>query len=115
MVAVVHVVPVVHVIHIDVVGFVPCPFPVFRPRINDAEPEATVLEPRVSAYDEDRGAADAKPVSSAKMRADATVWNAIGPVSPAFAPTMVVILPVLSAMTLPSLSRFRAPVCGPVC
>ncbi len=48
------------------------------------------------------------------MRAEAIVWNAVAPVSSAFAPTVVFMLPMLGAMALPNLSRFRAPVCGPV-
>src|SRR5882724_4227632 len=113
MVAVVHVIPVVHVIHINVVSLVPRPFPVFRPRINHTEPEAAVLEPRVSAYDQDWGAAHAKPVSTAKMRAEAIVWNAVASVSSTFAPAAMFMFPMLGAMALPNLSRFGAPVCGP--
>jgi len=114
MVAVVHVIPVVHVIHVNVVGFVPRPFPVFRPRINNAEPEATILESGISAYNQDRGAADAKPVSTAKTRAKAIVWNAVPSVSSAFAPAAMFMLPIVRLMALPNLSRFRAPLYRPV-
>jgi hypothetical protein len=48
------------------------------------------------------------------MGAEAIIRDAVAPVSSAFAPTMVFMLPMLGAMVLPNLSRFRAPVCGPV-
>jgi hypothetical protein len=50
----------------------------------------------------------------AKTRAEAIIRDAVAPVSSAFAPTVVFMFPMLGAMALPNLSRFRAPVCGPV-
>jgi hypothetical protein len=114
MATVIHVIPVIHVVHINVVGFIPGSFPVFRPRINHTEPEAAILESRISAYDENWSAAHAKPVSTAKMRAEAIVWNTIAPVTSAFAPTTMFMPPIVRAMALPYLSRFRVlPVFGP--
>jgi hypothetical protein len=48
------------------------------------------------------------------MRAEAIVWNAVPPVSSTLTPTAMFMLPILRAMALPNLSRFRAPVFGPV-
>src|SRR5258706_12318641 len=103
MAAVVHVIPVVDVVHVNVVGVVPGARPVFRPRINDAEPEASVLESRVSAHDDDWVAANSEPVSTAKIRVEAIFRNAVAPVASAFMPTMMLVLPVFCAMVLPDI------------
>jgi len=105
MAPVIHVIPVIDVVDVNVVGLVPSARPVFRPRINQAEPEAPVLEPWVAIHDNDRDAVNAKPVSTAKMRAEAVFRNAVAPVTPTFAPSMMFMLPMLGAMALPYISR----------
>ena len=105
MAAVIHVIPVIDVVDVYVVGFVPSARPVFRPRIYDTEPEAPVLESGVSTHDEHWGAVNAKPVSTAKMRTEAVFRNAVAPVTPAFVPSMMFPLPILCAVALPNISR----------
>src|SRR5258706_1621532 len=115
MAAVVHVIPVVDVVDVNVVGVVPGARPVFRPRINDAEPEASVLKSRVSAHDDDWIAANSEPVSTAKIRVEAIFRNAVAAVTSAFMPTMMLVLPVLCAMVLPDISGSEVfVVLGPV-
>ena len=104
MATVIHVIPVSDVVHIDVVGFVPSARPVFRPRINETEPEAPVLESRVSVHDNYWGVANAKPVATAKMRTEAIIRNPVAPVPPPFAPATMFTLPIPRAVVLPNIS-----------
>ena len=101
---VIHVIPVVDVINVNLVSFIPGGRPVFRPRINHAEPEATVLEPRVSGHDDYRDRVNTEPVSTAKMRAEVVFGNTVASVTPAFAPAMMFMLPMVRAMALPNFS-----------
>ena len=103
MATVIHVIPVSDVVHIDVVGFVPSARPVFRPRINNAEPEASVLESGVSAHHDDWIAANAEPVSTAEIRAEAIIRNAVASIASAFMPAMMFMLPIFCAMVLPNI------------
>jgi hypothetical protein len=105
MTPVIHVIPVIDVVDVNVVSFVPSARPVFRPWINDTEPEAAVLESGVSTDDQEWGAVNAKPVSTAKMRTEAVFRNAVAPVTAAFAPATMFMLPILCAMALPNISR----------
>ncbi len=107
MAAVVHVITVIDVVHINVVGLVPPGRPVFRPRINQTEPEAAVLESGVSLYNNDGDAANAKPVAPAEMRTEAVFRNAIAPVASALAPTMMFALPIPGTVILPNVSLFE--------
>jgi hypothetical protein len=100
-----HVIPVIDVVDVYIVGFVPVRRPVFRPRVYDAEPEAPILEAGESPYDQDWCAVHAKPVSTAEMRTEAGFRNVIAPVTPALAPGTMFTLPIVRAMALPSLSR----------
>jgi len=45
---------------------------------------------------------NAKPVSAAKIRTEAVLRNVVAPVTPAFVPSTVFLLPMLCAMVLPS-------------
>ena len=67
IVRVVHVIPAVHVIDVDVVGVVP----VCRPRLNKSEPIAAILEARISA--DQNWTAHVELVSAAKMGAKAII------------------------------------------
>lgn len=100
--AVEHVVAVVHVVNVHVVGFIPGRSPVFGPWIDDAEPETSILEARVSAHDQDGGAMNAKPVTAAKTGAEACFRNAVSTVSAAFMPAPMLVRPVARAMVLPN-------------
>jgi hypothetical protein len=102
---VIHVIPVIDIVDVNVIGFVPIGRPIFRPRINDTEPEAPVLESRVATHDYHWGAVDAKPVSTAKVRAKPVLRNAVASVAPAFAPGMMFMLPMLCPVVLPGISR----------
>ncbi len=104
MPSVIHVIPVVNVVNVNVVGFVPGVRPVFRPRINQTEPEASVLEPWISAHDNYRDGVNAKPVATAKMRAEMAFGNTVASVTATFVPVMMFMLPMLCAMAFPSFS-----------
>src|SRR5882762_9746981 len=81
MMLVIHVVAVIDVVNVNVVGFIPGARPVFRPRIDDTEPEAPVLESRIASHDNHRGAVNAEPASAAKVIVEAGFGNAISPVA----------------------------------
>ena len=102
MAAVIHVIAIVDIVDVHVVSFVPTARPVFRPRINHAEPEAAVLESGVATHDQNWGAVNAKPVSAAKICTEAVLRNAVASVPTALAPSMVFMLPMLCAMVLPN-------------
>ncbi len=104
MASVIHVIPVVNVVNVNVVGFVPGVRPVFRPRINQTEPEASVLEPWISAHNNYRDGVNAEPVSTAKMRAEMAFGNTVASVTATFVPVMMFMLPMLCAMAFPSFS-----------
>src|SRR5467141_3446674 len=97
MAPVIHVISVIDVVDVDVVSFVPGARPVFRPRINETEPTALVLESGVSIHHNNWVSVNAKPVSAAKMSAEAVFRNAVAPIPPPFPPTFVVTLPTVRA------------------
>ncbi len=105
MAPVIHVISVIDVVDVDVVSFVPGARPVFRPRINETEPAAFVLESGVSIHHNNWVSVNAKPVSAAKMSAEAVFRNAVAPITPTFAPSMMFTLPMLRALALPNVSR----------
>ena len=103
MATVIHVISVSDIVHIDVVGFVPRARPVFRPRINETEPEAPVLESGVSVHDNCWGVANAKPAATAKIRTEAVFRNVVTAVTPTFAPTTMFTLPIPCSVVLPNI------------
>ena len=105
MAPVVHVIPVIHVVDVNVVGFIPGARPRFWPRINKIEPDAPVLESWTPAHNNHRNAMDTKPVPTAKMGAETVFRNAVSPVPSAFAPRVMFVLPMLCALALPNVSR----------
>jgi hypothetical protein len=88
--AVVQVVAVINVGDINVVVVVPVIAPVLRPRVNGTDPIAFVLEARVSAYNHEGEAVDAKPVVLTKVSAVAVVRNAVAVVTTALSPSAMV-------------------------
>ncbi len=87
---VVHVIPIVLIDDIHVVGLVPVVGPSVRPRVNQAEPEAAVLEAWVSANHHIRLVIDDEPVVRSKVAVVAVVGNAIAVVAAALLPCVVV-------------------------
>jgi hypothetical protein len=92
---VIEVVTVVDVVDVNVVVVVPVVSPVLRPWVNGADPVALVLKTRVSAYNQERKAVDAKAVARAKVSAVPVVGNAIALIAAALPPVAVVGLPVV--------------------
>lgn len=91
--AVVYVVPIIAVIDIDIVGFVPIWRPVFRPWIDKRDPITVVLEARVTAYKEHRKAADAEEVFTPEVAPETVFRNAVAVVTAALLPTAVISIP----------------------
>lgn len=90
---IVQVVPIVGVIKIYVVGFVPSVRPHFRPGINERDPIAVIAEARVTA-DEDHGqSVNAEEVVPSPVRPEARFWYAVAVVAAALAPGTVVVIP----------------------
>ena len=92
---VIEVVTVVDVVDVDIVIVVPVIPPIFRPRVNGADPIALVLEAWVSAYNQEGEAVDAEAVARAKVSAVPVVGNAVTPVAAALLPVAVVGVPVV--------------------
>ena len=103
MLTVVHVISVIDVVHINIVGAVPDRRPGFRAGINHAKPEAPVLETRGTVDYEDGHIVDAKPVTTAKMRTEAIVRNAVSVVATAFVPGVMLTLPIVRPLPLPDI------------
>ena len=104
---VIQVVTVIDVVNVDVVGFVPGARPVFRPGINQTEPEAHVLEPWISIDNDDWISMNAEAMCAAKVGAEAVFGNMISAVTAAFAPTAMFTLPMPCAVILPNVARPR--------
>jgi len=92
--AVVYVIPIVGVIKIYVVGVVPIFRPRFRPRINECDPIAVVLEAWIPAYENQWEASDAEEVVTSEVGVEACVGNTVAIVAAALAPSAVVAIPV---------------------
>ena len=99
--SVVQVVAAARVVDIHIIVVVPVVGPVFRPRVNQTEPIASVLEARVSAHDNYWVAVDAERVTRTKVAIVAVVRNAVAIVAAALLPIAVLGLPVMRAMLPP--------------
>lgn len=106
MLSVVQVVPVVHVVDIDIVRPVPDGRPGFWARINHIEPEASELETRRTFDHHNWDVMDAKPMSTAKISTKTIWWNAVSMVSPALVPGAVFMLPIVSTLSLPDVLSY---------
>jgi hypothetical protein len=91
--AVIYVVPIVGVINIYVVGFVPRRRPRFRPRIDKRNPIAVVLEARIPAHEDRRKAVDAEEVVTPEVEPEAIIRNSVAVVAATLTPTAVVVIP----------------------
>jgi hypothetical protein len=99
--AVVQIVSVPVVIHIHVIAVVPIACPVFWPRVNQSEPEATVLEAAISAYIHYRETVDAEPVILPVIGTETVIRNAVAAIPAALLPGAVIGLPVTCTIVLP--------------
>jgi hypothetical protein len=99
--AVVQIISITVVIHINVVAVVPIACPVFRPRVNQSEPKAAVLEAAISAYIHYREAVDDEPVILPVIGAETVIGNAVAAIPAALLPGAVIGLPVSSTIFLP--------------
>ena len=99
--AVKQVVTVVHVGHVNIVVVVPVIAPVFRPRVNQTDPIAVILEAREAAYNQEGQAVNAETMVRPKVSAEPVVRDAVAVVATALLPGAVVRIPVLGSMLLP--------------
>jgi hypothetical protein len=99
--SVVEVVSIVDIADIDLVIVVPVVAPVGRPRVNNAQPVALVLETRISADHQEGKALDAKSVIRSEIAAKAVVRDPVAVITAALLPGAVVRLPVSCPMLLP--------------
>jgi len=88
--AVEQVVAVVDVADIDVVGVVPVIRPVFRPWVDENEPITTVLETRVSTYNQEGQSVHAEAMVWTKVSAEPIIRDAVTVVAATLLPTAVV-------------------------
>jgi hypothetical protein len=91
--AVIYVVPIVGVINIYVVGFVPRRRPRFRPRINERHPIAVVLKARIPAYEDRRKAVDAEVVVTPEVEPEAVFRNSVAVIAAALTPAVMFVVP----------------------
>lgn len=94
---VIHVVPIVGVINVHIVGFVPGSRPHLRPRIDKCDPISVVLEAGSAAYENQRKTADAEGVAASEVTSEAGVRNPVAVVSAALTPRSVFGIPRTSA------------------
>ncbi len=104
--AVVQVIAIPGVIDVHIIVVVPVVRPVFRPRVNQTEPIASVLETGVPAHDHHRIAVNAEPVTWAKVTPITVLGNAIAVVPATLLPVTVLRLPVACSMLLPGTPLF---------
>jgi hypothetical protein len=89
------VIAVVDVHHIDVIVVVPVIPPVFWPRVNEAQPIATVLEAGISAHNQKGQSVDAEPMVRSKVSTEPVVRDAIAVIATPLLPSAVVGIPAL--------------------
>src|ERR1700675_2044717 len=92
--AVVHVVAVVDIGDIHFVVVVPVVAPVFRPRINGAEPVPFILKTWIPAYNQKGKAAEGEAMSRSEVSAEAIVGNAVAAIPASLLPGAVIRLPM---------------------
>src|SRR5579871_562322 len=97
--AIVEIIPVV-VVNVDVVCCVPIRPPEFRPWVHHHEPEAAVLEARVTPHHNGL-ARDPERVSRAEIKTEAILGNVVSAVASALGPGAMLALPIGGAALLP--------------
>jgi hypothetical protein len=103
-----HVISVIDIVHIDIVGSVPNRRPGFWARVNQAKPEASELETWGTFDHHDWYVVDAKPVSTAKMGAEAIFRDAVSVVAATFVPRVMLTLPIVCSLVLPDVLPYVA-------
>jgi hypothetical protein len=103
MLAVVQIVSVVYVVHVDIIRSIPNRGPCFWARINHAEPVASELKTRRAIDHDDRHFMDSEPVSATEMCAKAIFWNAVSIVAAPFVPGAMLTSPVVGPLALPDI------------
>ena len=99
--AVEHVIAVPGVFDIHIIVVVPVFCPIFRPRVDEADPEAAVLEAGIAANHDQWVAVDAEVVVRTKVPAITVLGDAVAVVAAALLPVAVLGLPIMCAMLLP--------------
>jgi hypothetical protein len=93
--AVVQVIAIVDVGHVNVVVVIPVVPPVLRPWVNKTYPIALVLEAGLPANNHEGEAIDAKPMVPAEVSSISVVGNAVAVVAATLLPVAVVRVPAL--------------------
>ena len=93
--AVVQVVSIVGVVNIDVVSVVPRRSPRLRPRIDERNPIAVLLEARIPADENQWKPADAEEVIASEVEPEAVFGNAVAVVAATLTPGVVFVIPRL--------------------
>jgi hypothetical protein len=102
MAAVVQIIAITVVVHVDVIAVIPIVGPVFRPRVDQTEPIPAVLEATLPADIHHGEDVDAEPVILAIVAAETVIGNAVAVVSAALLPSAVLRPPAMGTITLPS-------------
>jgi hypothetical protein len=108
MPGVVHVVPVMNVLHVDVVGFVPVHGPVLGPRINESEPKAVAAESWMPRDNHHGKGMESESVLPAEINNEPVMRDVVAAITAALLPIAMFILPVLCATLLPNHALFLA-------
>jgi len=93
VIPVIHVIPAIDVININVVGFVPRRRPILRPWIHERDPVAVVLETRIPAHEKHRKGAHAEEVLSPEVEPEAVIGNSVAVIAAALLPGAVLRIP----------------------
>ena len=91
--AVIHVVPIVGVVDIDIVSLIPVRSPVFRPGVDERDPVAVVLEARIPADEDQRKLADVEKVLMPEVEPEAVIGNPVAVVPAALTPGAMFVMP----------------------
>lgn len=93
--AVVHVIPIVRINHIDIVGLIPVVGPCIWPRIDHAEPITVVLKAWEATNHHVRLVVDYERIIRSKVAVVAVFRDAVTVIAAALLPVAVVVVPVL--------------------
>ena len=108
------IVAVIDVVDIDIVGAIPGWRPCLRAGINHTEPEAPELKTGATFDHYDGNVVNAKPVSAAKMSAEAIFRNAVSVITAALVPGAMLTAPIVCPFALPDvLPRIAGSRLGP--